>query len=737
MKISLGVLLLAIVPTILSEFTDKGGSPDIETPGQFAAPTETLPDQSSDYTSDTSITSTSSTPTSENSTNTPALEISETLLELSNDSTTDNISIVNDSLIFNSTDSENVIDNNATVSLEDNKSTESQFLSFEEWKKLKGVDSLPPQNNGEQKKVVGGSNNQDSIGEEMEIDLFFLQDDQQAQQDSQEEIDDFDDDKGKIYKDKFNYASFDCAATIVKANSEAKSANSILFENKDSYLLNPCSAPNKYIVIELCEDILVDNVVIGNFEFFSSNFKLIQISVSDVFPVSRNGWSVLGKFNAKDVRDLQSFNITNPKIWAKYLRIEILEHYGDEFYCPLSVVRVHGRTMMQEYKEESLSNKIEAPNKDEEVIVIEIDTQIVNNNNNDGSSSNNNNETLSIIEQLNCTKNESNNQIICENIENLSSANNNDNNNKLLMNDIHLNVNELNKENNSQFEKNECSIALQNLNFEDFFENFKNKSDIQCEAIVNPNDKTNNNNNNNINHSISINSIINKKVTEKIETQESIYKNIMKRLSLLESNATLSILYIEEQSKLLSNSFSSLEKNQESKFNNLINLLNDSINLKLDEMTNLYNIMHQQTESLLVSQREKHLELLNDSYNKIEILTNELKFQKILTYINLVILLIILVYVILTRDTVIDDESFISSGLISPTKEKNWLGRTILRSPKRNDGKKFDSKGYSSDEFETSQIPVLKPAVLLNDKDQDNDKKNPITPEHSDDEREE
>lgn len=88
----------------------------------------------------------------------------------------------------------------------------------------------------------------------------------------------------KFYKDRFNYASFDCAATIIKTNKEAKGAHNILIENKDSYMLNKCDAPNKFVIIELCQDILVDTVVIGSFEFFSSMFKDIRISVSDRFP---------------------------------------------------------------------------------------------------------------------------------------------------------------------------------------------------------------------------------------------------------------------------------------------------------------------------------------------------------------------------------------------------------------------------------------------------------------------
>ena len=40
-----------------------------------------------------------------------------------------------------------------------------------------------------------------------------------------------------------------------------------------------------------------------------------------------------------------------PLIWARYSKIEIASHYGNEFYCPNSLVRVHGKTMMEEFKD--------------------------------------------------------------------------------------------------------------------------------------------------------------------------------------------------------------------------------------------------------------------------------------------------------------------------------------------------------------------------------------------------
>ncbi|KND03647.1 uncharacterized protein SPPG_01119 [Spizellomyces punctatus DAOM BR117] len=154
-----------------------------------------------------------------------------------------------------------------------------------------------------------------------------------------------------ISKERFNYASFDCGALILANNRGASSVTSILHNNKDAYMLNKCSA-KRFVVVELCEDILVDTVMLANFEFFSSMFKDFQIYASDRYPPKDNEWTLLGQFRAKNIRDFQYFKVHNPRIWARYLRVNFLSEYGHEYYCPLSMLRVYGTTMMEEMKAE-------------------------------------------------------------------------------------------------------------------------------------------------------------------------------------------------------------------------------------------------------------------------------------------------------------------------------------------------------------------------------------------------
>ena len=51
-----------------------------------------------------------------------------------------------------------------------------------------------------------------------------------------------------------------------------------------------------------------------------------------------HNWEPLGTFMARDERGIQSFTVKDAP-FAKYLRIEILSHYGTEHYCPLSTLR--------------------------------------------------------------------------------------------------------------------------------------------------------------------------------------------------------------------------------------------------------------------------------------------------------------------------------------------------------------------------------------------------------------
>jgi hypothetical protein len=122
-------------------------------------------------------------------------------------------------------------------------------------------------------------------------------------------------------RERHNFASADCGAKTLAANSEAREISAILSSSRDRYMLNPCSAQRKWIVIELCEEVGVEEIMIANFEYFSSMFKEIQILGAAKYPVSH--WYLLGNFSANNVREMQSFEIVNsdPVTWIKYVYV--------------------------------------------------------------------------------------------------------------------------------------------------------------------------------------------------------------------------------------------------------------------------------------------------------------------------------------------------------------------------------------------------------------------------------
>ncbi|GEM10809.1 hypothetical protein Rt10032_c12g4826 [Rhodotorula toruloides] len=154
-----------------------------------------------------------------------------------------------------------------------------------------------------------------------------------------------------LLKDRSNYAAFECAAMVHRSSRQSKGASAILVEKKDRYMLTPCSANPKFVDVELCDEIQIDTLILANFEFFSSTFKHFKASCSVDYPGKPADWHNLGTFRARNVRGIQVFKpIRNPH-FCRYLRIDFLSHFGSEFYCPVSLLRVYGYTQLDAYRE--------------------------------------------------------------------------------------------------------------------------------------------------------------------------------------------------------------------------------------------------------------------------------------------------------------------------------------------------------------------------------------------------
>lgn len=162
----------------------------------------------------------------------------------------------------------------------------------------------------------------------------------------------------KSFKDRFNYASSACSARILSSNSGTLSGSAVLSSNKDAYLRNRCSLRDKFLVVELCEEIKVEGIVLGNYELFSSTFRDFKVYAavkSTADPAQPVIWKLLLSAQmASDPNFLhsdQAFPVGS-SLFFKYLRIEFGdEHYGHEDLCPLSTLKVYGKNMIDEFNE--------------------------------------------------------------------------------------------------------------------------------------------------------------------------------------------------------------------------------------------------------------------------------------------------------------------------------------------------------------------------------------------------
>lgn len=178
---------------------------------------------------------------------------------------------------------------------------------------------------------------------------------------------------------RYNYASPDCSARIHAASAWSQHASSILHKSKDRYMLTPCAAKEHWVTIELCDEIRIDTVEVGMFEFFSGVVREVVVSVGgasedddneddDEAGSSRTEWEQVGRFVGRNVRGAQSFTLPKPTSFHRFVRLDFPSFYGSEYYCPISSVKVFGMNQMEAFKWESRRKNQNPPRVTEVVI---------------------------------------------------------------------------------------------------------------------------------------------------------------------------------------------------------------------------------------------------------------------------------------------------------------------------------------------------------------------------------
>ncbi|OJD22629.1 hypothetical protein ACJ73_06020 [Blastomyces percursus] len=477
-------------------------------------------------------------------------------------------------------------------------------------------------------------------------------------------------DAGTTCKERFNYASFDCAATVLKTNPQCSGASSVLIENKDSYMLNECRAKDKFLIVELCDDILIDTIVLANYEFFSSIFRTFRVSVSDRYPPKQpDMWRELGTYEAVNSREVQAFAVENPLIWARYVKIEFLTHYGNEFYCPISLIRVHGTTMLEEYKNDGETSRLEDHNtaQIQDIVVPESgpdnltpDQSKVFRKESEGSTGVQptrvqkpediclpkadigailsrslaaEEDGMCLIQEAPRAHNQSMDAVqsasvqshgpvktaddatpITPSIESSSNA-------ATPTHRATSTVTDSRSQNTANESQNATSTGTYKTEYDGSSEPPKPSTTVQHHQ-PNP------------------------------TTQESFFKSVNKRLYMLETNSSLSLQYIEEQSRILRDAFSKVEKRQLAKTSTFLENLNTSVLQELREFRLQYDqVWHSVAVEFEQQRLQYHQEVFAMS-SQLGILADELLFQKRISIIQSVFVLICFGLMLFSRSSI-------------------------------------------------------------------------------------
>ncbi|KAE8144110.1 UNC-like C-terminal-domain-containing protein, partial [Aspergillus avenaceus] len=483
-------------------------------------------------------------------------------------------------------------------------------------------------------------------------------------------------DAGTTCKERFNYASFDCAATVLKTNPECKGSSSVLVENKDSYMLNECRAKNKFLVLELCDDILVDTVVLANYEFFSSIFHTFRVSVADRYPAKPDQWRELGIYEARNTREIQAFAVENPLIWARYLKVEFLTHYGSEFYCPLSLVRVHGTTMLEEYKhdgdsnriddepaeetlEPSLSGDVEGQNTAESAAPVgDVDAPIIE----PTPTTHCPNEAAAIARLLQhgpsrpvqtCDKHdaptEAGGGASNQPVDNRPEAHEDTSTDAASPAPIpradvpakgSTSDQKVTGTTGTNTESESSTIVITDTTSHNV------TSETETKPASSPKDDQSG-----PSESIRPTPTATQPASSNPTTQESFFKSVHKRLQMLESNSTLSLLYIEEQSRILRDAFNKVEKRQLAKTSTFLENLNVTVLNELREFRDQYDQVWKSVALEFEHQRIQYHQEIHSINGQLGVLADELVFQKRVSVIQSIMILFCFALVLFSRGT--------------------------------------------------------------------------------------
>lgn len=431
--------------------------------------------------------------------------------------------------------------------------------------------------------------------------------------------------------------------------------------------------------------------------------RTFRVSVSDRYPVKMEKWKDAGTYEARNSRDIQAFLIENPQIWARYLRIEFVSHYGNEYYCPLSLVRVHGTRMLESWKESEAIGEDEDTEESEDNTAEEhfVPDAVA--------------EVVQEEERVNAEMRARAEKLV-KDAHDLAQENKTaaENASKEQMTTPWVQLSFPLLPENALWERDICHPSDAPVERTITTEDIKTQAAVPASSSqpsevpgsVPPHNvsspmppspsttgppggmasgnftiqgtqsippvvsnstfvTTASNTSQSMmaasspSHSAKVQNMTatprNKTTTTSSAStslptiQESFFKAASRRLQLLETNSTLSLKYIEEQSKILREAFSKVEKKQLQKSTSFLDMLNNTVFAELRGFRQQYDEIWQSTVISLESQREESRREILAISTRLNILADEVVFQKRMSIVQSILLLLCLGLVIFSR----------------------------------------------------------------------------------------
>jgi hypothetical protein len=163
-----------------------------------------------------------------------------------------------------------------------------------------------------------------------------------------------------------NYASSECSARIIECSRGAEKVANVLNADRDAYARFPAALPAVYFVVELCQAVQVESVLLANEELFSACYGHVEIAVTKRLDTP---WTPVGQFDLQDPR-MSTLPIATRTGFVRFVRLELSKptgppsscyyyhhrhhhchhHHCYYYYATLSWIKVLGRTMIEDFE---------------------------------------------------------------------------------------------------------------------------------------------------------------------------------------------------------------------------------------------------------------------------------------------------------------------------------------------------------------------------------------------------